>query len=204
MLIDFRKLFPRHGLKFSGVLHVGANVGEEFAVYNELGIQKQIWIEANPEIFDRLVTNISSNPLATAYNYCVGDENKDTVLHVSNNGSQSSSVLEFGTHAQVHPDVHFVKDIPMKMHRIDSLSLDLSGVDFLNMDLQGMELAALRGMDGLLRGFKAAYLEVNRAELYKGCALIDSLDLFMTANRFRRVETLWAGNTNWGDALYVR
>lgn len=203
MLIPFDHLFSRYGLTFTGVLHVGANVGEEAKMYDSLGIKKQIWIEANPEIFLQLKHNISNNPEAVALNYCIGDEDgKEVVFHVSNNGSQSSSVLEFGTHKVQHPDVHYVRDIPMKTTRIDSLGLDLSGVDLLNMDLQGYELPALRGMGDLLKKFKAAYLEVNRAQVYKGCAQIESVDLFMIGNGFRRVETKWIGN--WGDALYIR
>jgi hypothetical protein len=51
---------------------VGANVGEEAPVYLELGIKKQIWIEANPEIFLKLKSNLSNNPDAIAYNTCIG------------------------------------------------------------------------------------------------------------------------------------
>lgn len=203
MLIDFRTLFPKYGINPKGVLHIGANIGEEFPVYNKLGIKKQIWIEGNPEIFLKLKNNINSNPQAVALNYVIGDENKPVTFHIANNGSQSSSVLELGTHKQQHPSVHYVGDIKTHMHRIDSLDLDLSGVDFLNIDLQGAELMALRGMGDLLKQFKWAYLEVNRAQVYKGCAQLDSLDLFMTANGFRRVETArWIGD--WTDALYIK
>lgn len=204
MLIDFRSLFPRHGIKPTGVLHIGANVGEEAKIYDELGIKKQIWIEGNSEIFLKLKQNIAYNPQAVALNYVIGDENKPVIFHISNNGSQSSSVLELGTHKIQHPEVHYVKDIETTMYRIDSLDLDLSGVDLLNIDLQGAELMALRGMGDLLRQFKWAYLEINQQELYSGCALIDSLDLFMIGNHFRRVETKMCGQTGWGDALFIK
>jgi FkbM family methyltransferase len=210
MLMDIRQLFPKYGLRFKGVLHIGANLGEEAPVYDELGIHRQIWIEANPEIFPQLCQHLAKyNPEeVVALNYCIGDENKDTILHVSNNASLSSSVLDLGTHKDAHPDVHYIKDIPMKMHRVDSIDgiqYLILGCEFLNIDLQGFELNALRGMGDLLQQFKAAYLEVNLMELYKGCALIDSIDLFMIANHFRRVETKWwCGNAGWGDALYIK
>lgn len=204
MLIPFDQLFKRHNIKPKGVLHIGANTGEEFPVYNKLGIKKQIWIEGNPEIFLKLKQNINSNPQAVALNYVIGDENKPVTFHIANNGSQSSSVLELGTHKQAHPTVHYIKDIEAQMHRIDSLDLDLNGVDFLNIDLQGAELLALKGMGDLLRQFKWAYLEVNQAYLYEHCVLVNDLDLFMAGFRFKRAETKWCGNTNWGDALYIR
>jgi FkbM family methyltransferase len=202
MLIPFDTLFPKYNLTFKGVLHIGANVGEERFMYDKLGIKKQIWIEGNPEIFLKLKKNISHNPHATALNYIIGDENKETILHISNNGSQSSSVLDLGTHKIQHPDVEYINHIIGTMVRIESLDLDLTDVDLLNIDLQGFEYQALRGMEGLLKQFKACYLEVNKADVYKGCKQIDSMDLFMVSHRFRRVETKWVGN--WGDALYIR
>lgn len=202
MLIPFDTLFKKHNLTFTGVLHIGANVGEERFMYDKLGIRKQIWIEGNPEIFLKLKENVSYNPEAVALNYIIGNENKETVLHISNNGSQSSSVLNLGTHKQQHPDVHYVKDIKGTMHRIDSLGLDLTGVDLLNIDLQGFEYQALKGIGDLLNQFKAAYLEVNKANVYEGCAQIDTIDLFMLSKRFRRYDTQWVGN--WGDAIFIK
>lgn len=201
MLIPFDKLFPKYNLTFKGVLHIGANIGEERYMYDKLGIKKQIWIEGNPEIFLTLKENISYNPDAVAFNFVIGDENKDTVLHISNNGSQSSSVLNLGTHKEQHPEVHYIKDFYCKMHRIDSLEIDLTNVDLLNIDLQGFEYQAIKGI-GKLDNFKACYLEVNKANVYDKCYQVDSIDKLMSANGFRRVETKWVGN--WGDALYIR
>lgn len=201
MLIDFRELFPRYGIKPKGVLHVGANVGEEAPVYLELGIRRQLWIEANPEIFLILKQNISNNPEATALNFAAGDEVKMTTLHISNNAGQSSSILELGTHKTAHPEVHYIGDVQVRMERLDSL--DLTGLDFLNMDIQGFEGFALKGLGEKIRQFKWVYLEVNKAELYEHCALLEDIDFYLGAYGFHRKETKWCGNTNWGDALYI-
>jgi FkbM family methyltransferase len=206
MLIDFRTLFPKWRINPKGVLHIGANIGEEAPVYDELGIKDVIWIEGNPDIFPKLKSNIQKYGMQTAFLACIGDENGDTVLHISNNGSQSSSILELGTHKTAHPEVHYVKDIPLKMFRVDSLFDEniLKDYDFLNIDLQGAELKALKGMGELLRGFRWAYLEVNKAELYKGCALIGEVDNYLLGYGFKRVETMFCGSTGWGDALYIK
>jgi hypothetical protein len=79
----------------------------------------------------------------------------------------------------------------------------MDGLDFLNIDLQGAELKALKGMGEVLRQFKWAYLEVNKAELYKGCALVEDIDMYLLGYGFKRVETKWTG-ADWGDALYVK
>ena len=57
-------------------------------------------------------------------------------------------------------------------------------------------------MENYLKYFKWIYLEVNRAEVYKDCWLIDKIDAFLSYYGFERVETKWVGN--WGDALYIR
>jgi hypothetical protein len=62
----------------------------------------------------------------------------------------------------------------------------------------------LRGMGDILHQFKWAYLEVNQQELYKGCALVEDIDMYMIGYGFRRAETKWCGNTGWGDALYIK
>jgi len=209
MLIDFRELFPRWNIKPKGVLHIGANVGEEFPVYMELGITNQIWFEPNPKLYKILSDKVVVNDTIATFEGCVGEENKDVVLHISSNSGQSSSIMELGTHAQVHPDVHYVEDITVPMVRLDTFKNEnfdriIKEVDFLNIDVQGYELNALKGMGDLLHKFKWAYLEVNKAELYVGCPLIEDLDAYLDGYGFVRVETYWAGNTNWGDALWVK
>lgn len=209
MLIDFRELFPRWGIKPKGVLHCGANVGEEVPVYDELGIESGLFIEANPEIYLKLEDNLlpfynkGRDYIAEAY--CVGDvEGESVIFHISNNGSQSSSILELGTHRTVHPEVYYIKEMRMMTTRIDTHLPPDHGYDFLNIDLQGAELKALKGMGKLLNDFKWAYIEVNKEELYKGCALVGEIDEYLAGFGFKRVETKWAGNTGWGDACFIK
>ena len=209
MLIDFRQLFPKYGIKPKGVLHVGANRGEEYPVYMELGITKQIWVEAYRPVFETLKHTVRENPDAICWNACISDENGTKVtFHVSNNGSQSSSILPLGTHKHVHPEVHYIKDIEMLTVRLDKLFesefVDINNYNLLNIDLQGNELRALHGMGKLVNNFDYAYLEVNKKELYEGCALVEDIDYFLGPLGFTRVETLWCGNTGWGDALYIK
>jgi FkbM family methyltransferase len=205
MLIDFRTLFPKYDIKPKGVLHVGANVGEEAPVYDELGIKDVVWIEANEQLIPQLTINTRDKYKHKVIHACVGDvQDLEVKFHISNNAGQSSSYLELGTHKTAHPEVHYIKDVVMKMKRIDQFRTCWGGYDFLNIDLQGAELKALRGMGDILHQFKWAYLEVNQQELYKSCALVEDIDMYMIGYGFRRAETKWCGNTGWGDALYIK
>ncbi len=217
MLIDFRELFPKYNIQPKGILHIGANVGEEAPVYLELGYPNQLWIEANPNIYHKLVTNISSNPHAHALNYCVSDKRERVIFNISNNASQSSSILELGTHKQMHPDVRYVDSLEMEAFPMDEILManhyrnpstgQYEGIDydFLNIDLQGAELKALKGMGKFMDQIKWIYLEVNFDHVYEGCALLPEIDEYLGALGFKRVELKWASqNLTWGDALFIK
>lgn len=207
MLIPFQELKRKYPqFKPKAVLHVGASEGQELDEYHKLGIKKMIWIEAIPNIYQVLTKRCSPFPDITCYNNCISDVDGDEItFHVANNGGQSSSFLEFGTHKQMHPDVHYTKDIKMKTVRLDTLLKDLDpDYDFLNIDLQGAEGHALRGLGDLINQFKYLYLEVNTTDVYKGCMQLPEMDEYLAQFGFVRKETLFPGNCTWGDALYLK
>jgi FkbM family methyltransferase len=209
MLIPFKTLLDTYKIVPKGILHVGANDGYEIKAYIENGISKVIFIEAEDAAYGRLKKNTEPYRNVLCVQACVSDEN-DKVVHfnITNNESNSSSILPLGTHATVHPDVKVVNIVQMKTQRIDSLmekrGLDLEEYDFLNLDLQGAELLALKGMGEELKKIKYAYIEVNKAELYQGCPMVEELDAFLKTFGFDRVQTSWAGDTGWGDAFYFK
>jgi hypothetical protein len=65
-------------------------------------------------------------------------------------------------------------------------------------------LKVLKSMGDLLKNFQYAYIEVNKAELYKGCPMIQEIDAYLAGFGFKRVEVKWAGNFGWGDAFYIK
>lgn len=225
MLIPFDGLFKKYNVNAKGVIHIGASTGQEIEHYYDNGIERSIWIEAIPSVFEQLKENIKPYPNAYAICACISDKHGGIVdFGVSNNEAQSSSFLPLGTHKIAHPSVVYVETLKLKTERMDQLLkkqyripdkpdfiLDHFKIienaleyTFLNIDLQGAELFALRGMGGMLNDINYAYLEVNKEELYVGCALIEEIDDYLTKYDLQRVETHWAGNTGWGDAFYVR
>jgi FkbM family methyltransferase len=186
---------------FTGVLHLGANIGEEYQMYKDLGINKRIWVEANPELLDKLHQNVGKDRVINAL---VGQTPGTSILHIASNYGQSSSILEFGTHLTQHPDVRFVKDIVLRVQRLDNILTprELSDVNLLVVDLQGYDLMAMRGMGLLLHLFEGVVTEVNKAEVYKNCNLKDEVDLFLGQRGFQEKTVRWIGD--WGDAFYEK
>lgn len=207
MMISFDYLVNKHKLDIKGVLHLGASYGQERNEYDNYCKGDILWVEAIPEVYEKLKENIKPFKKQMAFNACLSNVNgQEVVFNVSNNESQSSSMLELGTHILIHPEVHYIEQITMETIRADKLleKYDFTNINFLNVDLQGAEHLAIEGMGDLIKNIDYALLEVNMKETYKGCMLIENLDYFMMQRGFERVETGdWVADT-WTDALYVR
>lgn len=206
MLIPLPDLIARHGVDPTRVLHLGAHLGEEADAYDKAGAERVVWVEANPAKIAPLMENVAHRPGHEVIHAFLGEyDDEPATLHVANNG-ESSSVLDFGTHAREHRDVRFVSDVSGLTRSVDSICAELDfSPTFLNVDLQGIELPVLRGGICTIQsvGCDAVYAEVNRKPLYKGCTLIRDLDRWLSQQGFRRAETKWTRHF-WGDALYTR
>lgn len=205
MLIDLKDMIDRHHMRITGILHVGAHLGEEAWSYYENGVSNVVWIEGNPDLIPSLEMNVAPFGHRVIQALVADEDGKELAFNITNNG-QSSSVLELGTHKIVSPDVFVIEQQTHSTVTLDSLALQtehgFDGCNFLNMDLQGAELLALKGATAVLEQIEYIYTEINVDELYIGCARMYELDEYLKG--FIRVETAMAGAAGWGDALYVR
>lgn len=207
MMMPFKELIDKHNINITGVLHCGASYGQERFEYDKYVSGKVIWVEAIPIVYEELLKNIEPFPKQSAICACVSNiDGQDVIFNVSNNESQSSSILQLGVHKDIHPEVHYVDQLNLTTKRLDSLftKKDLQGLNFLNVDLQGAEAMAIDGMGDLIFQFEYVLAEVNKKETYQGCMVIEDFDMFMLQRGFERIETgQWVGDT-WTDALYRR
>lgn len=213
MLMTLSGLINQFDLKITGVVHVGAHTGEEAVDYANAGITTVWWIEGNPDIIPMLQRNVyryDQHVVCALITDVAGEQRK---FNVTNLDSLSSSVFEFGTHARVSPDMHWVEHKTLTTSTLDEVvsSYGVSGCNFLNMDLQGAEMLALRGATLLLERIDYIFCEINVDELYIGCARLPELDAFLWNLGYDRVATHMAGSpepgpgwVGWGDALYVK
>lgn len=204
MLLSLTGLLAGFGLRPTGVLHLGAHMGEEAADYVKNGIGDVVWVEGNPALLGPLKEQVEPYGHRVLGALLDEESGRDVDLKVTNN-TQSSSILALGTHRVHHPDIDVGHSVSLQTTTVDDLAAahDFTGLDFLNIDLQGAELRALRGGVQTLAGVRYVYTEVNREEVYEGCALIGEIDAFLEAQGLRRVITRWTP-AQWGDALYVR
>ena len=207
MLITFEQInaiLMSNNINIVGAFHVGAHECEELSFYNQLNVKNEdvVWIDAIPS----KVIEAQNRGIPNVYNAVITDkDDEDIIFNISNN-VQSSSVLEFGTHSQEHPQVVYVDKIHQKSITIDTFfernNIDASKCNFWNFDIQGAELMALKGATQSIKYAKAIYLEVNEKELYKNCGLITEIDDFLAQYNFKRV-LINITQHGWGDALYI-
>lgn len=177
-----------------GIIHVGANTGQERDLYAAFGLHVA-WIEPIPEVFERLQSNIASFPKQHAYNYLASDrDGEEYTLNVADNEGASSSIFDFSKHKEMWPQISYERAIKMKGARLDSIvrreQIDLGQFGALLLDTQGSELKVLIGAETLLPHFTYVKAEVADFELYQGCCEEAEVSRFMLERGFRECMRL--------------
>lgn len=202
MLLDLKNIVTKYNLNLKGVLHIGAHWGEEDSVYNDLGIPNRIYFEPLSKNYSVLSSRLLTKweCIKTALGNQVGDITMN--VEEANNG-QSSSILDPGTHLHQYPHIKFNSKEVVPITKLDLISFDRNVMNFINIDVQGYELEVFKGATETLKTVDYIMTEVNRDEVYVGCAKVSELDSFLNNYGFKRLETTWAGVT-WGDAFYAK
>lgn len=196
----------------SGVIHVGANTGQERVQYNDLGL-RVIWVEPIPEVFAKLEQNIESFSNQRAFQALLTDvEGKEYEFHIASNNGASSSILELKQHRDIWPDIDYTTSIVLKSTTLASLvereKIDIADYQALVMDTQGSELLVLQGGAGLLNAFTYVKTEVPDFESYEGCCQLQDIHSFMEVHGFkefsRKKFASRAEGGNYFDIVYRR
>lgn len=195
-----------------GVIHIGANEGQERDLYAAAGLDV-IWIEPIPAVFQALSRNISQFPKQRALNYLVMDEDGGKYdFHIANNFGASSSILELSQVRAMWPEITYTSTVTLTGVTLKTIlareHVDVRQFDALVLDTQGSEYRILLGSADLLSNFKFVKVEVADFESYKGCCQIGELSSFMLSNGFRehlRLPFMHAPNVGtYFDVLYKR
>lgn len=198
--------------KLRGVVHVGANSGQERETYARYGLNV-LWIEPIPEVFDMLTANLRAFPQQRAVQALVADlEGLPLELKIANNQGASSSIFDLDLHRDIWPDVTYERTYATTSTTLPALvrvnGIDLNLYDGLILDTQGSELLILRGAAELLPRFKFIKTEVADFSSYAGGCQLSELDAFLRSRGFvqhRKVK--FAGHPSGGsyyDVVYRR
>ena len=189
-----------------GVVHVGANTGQERAVYDSFRLPV-LWIEPIPEVFATLQRNIAPYADQRAIQALVADtDGREVEFHVASNDGASSSMLAPSQHEELWPKVKFERKLRLTTQTLPSLlqqhGIDIRRYDALIMDTQGSELLVLEGAAPLLQQFAFIKTEAADFESYVGCCRLDELDAFLDAHGFEEHSRVRFPNQQPGKAYY--
>lgn len=112
------KALTDNNIHIFGSFHLGAHDCEELQFYNQIGLKQEdvVWIDAIPSKVNQAI----NRGIPNVYNAVVTDKDDEEVIFNISNNVQSSSVLDFGTHAQEHPSVVYVDKFTSKSITIDT------------------------------------------------------------------------------------
>ncbi len=196
----------------TGVIHVGANSGQERIFYANRNLDV-VWVEPNPEIFIGLKKNLEGFPRQKAYKDLITDkDNEIYTFHIANNDGASSSIFELNLHKDIWPEVSFLHSTKLTSLTLKSFveknKIPVDNYQALIIDTQGAELLVLKGAGNLLKKFKYIKVEVADFESYKGCCQVLDVDQFLKINGFKEFcREKFASRENGGsyyDILYKR
>jgi FkbM family methyltransferase len=196
----------------TGLIHIGANEGQERFHYKKYNIRKVLWIEADPITFKKLKKNISSFKNQKAINYLLLNKNKKTIFNVSSNNGNSSSILKLYEHKNIYPEIKYVKKKLLQgttfVSLVKKLKIKLKNYNTLILDTQGSELLILKGAKKLLNNFKYIKLEAADFEVYKKNPTLSDLSSYLKKFNFFEEKKIKIysnyKNKNMYDVLFVK
>lgn len=193
------------------VVHVGAHLAEELTVYEAIGARTVVWIEGDPDLFQRMLTALDRPSSAVHIPVCALVSSQDNkamqLIRYSNDGASNSvyEPTELLTHrwpglSTTGEPVKTVSSTLTTILRAASIDPSNYPTSLLLLDVQGHELAVLKGIgDELLRQFSYVRCEVSEFEIYAGGATTSDIDNYL---RQRGYVPITERPDFHGDILY--
>lgn len=190
----------------SGVIHVGANLGQERELYRKYGL-RVLWIEPIPEVFAQLTVNIQNFQNQQAIQALVTDmDDHEYEFHIANNEGESSSIFEFKEHKDIWPNIDYTHSIQIKSITLPNLlakeQIDLRQYQALVLDTQGSELLILQGSLPILKYFKFIKTEVTDFESYANSCQLSDVNDFMIQQGYREFSRYQFANRSQGGSYF--
>jgi FkbM family methyltransferase len=196
----------------SGVIHVGANSGQERFIYSKYQLNV-IWIEPLKEIFDKLIENTKGFSNQIGLNYLITDRDGEVYdFYISDNEGASSSIFKPLKHNEIWPDVHFPEVTTFHSTTLPTMltieNIAISDYQALVIDTQGSELLVLKGLGKMIQEFKYIVTEAADFEAYEHCCKLQELSEYLALHGFGEIKrdnmTARQAGGNYYEVIYAK
>lgn len=201
-IINQYKIIP------TGVIHIGAHIGEEIEHYIDMQVENLIYIEANPEVMDALQRNIKKYKdkiNVNTYNIAITNKRGVFDFYVTNN-FMSSSLFHLKEHLKYYPDIYEARTIKVNAITFDDFMVENQIDKYYNiliMDTQGAELSILESSLNYLSNFDMIISEISRIEIFEnGCKFTD-LTKFLEEHNYVLIDYFENRDKPNDDAIYI-
>ena len=218
---DLKNVFEHESLRDvpkRGIVHVGADIGQEVEQYLGYGFEKIVLIEANPRCCDILLSEFGGNSRIKIFNYAICDTDGliDFHIHTSRSGStEPASILPMKRFKEIVRTLHTAETIQVHATTLEALferyGLARGDYNFIVIDVQGAELMVLQGARSILDSVDVIVSETNLVELYEGGSLEHEIVDFLGRRGFEKrhavYHTLYDDTSTfpaWGECLFVK
>jgi len=211
---ELRRDFILKNIDANVVLDIGANKGTYAAMLRKHGYaNKIISFEPLSEPFALLQQEAQSDPLWTAKNAAVGDQDGETTINVSGHQTSSSLLPISSMHTDAMPSSAYVTTEKINIVRLDTVLPTLTESSdriFAKIDVQGYEQYVLAGAQQSLPHIQGLEMELSLVPLYEGAPSYLSMLEQLNAAGFQLVSfepVFQDANTGYllqADGIFIR
>lgn len=167
---------------------------KELETKNITSYNKGLFIEAIPNVFDKLKRNLQEcnkkyNTDFKALNKLVSDNEKEYTFNILRRDGQSSSIFDPGKHFFRSVSRRPRGKLKLTAERVCTILEEEGWADLefdLIIDVQGAELKALKGFGKYLSNARKITTEITKnKETYKGGVLFAELHSYLLENNFQ-------------------
>lgn len=195
-LTNLKELITKHDLHITGIIQVGASMGEEIEQFKDAGIENVIYIDANPLSFPELHRKAGANAHTAA-------------IWSSDNKILKFKIMDFLACSTLQntpfKDINEVKTIDVKTVTLNTFlaqhNYDINNYNMLYLDCEGSEIEVLKGVD--LSKFNYVYSEFQTELPNTPENLQKALEGFTEIERVTNAHTEGTAGY-WGDILFKR
>jgi FkbM family methyltransferase len=170
------------------VIDVGANRGQFAEYIHKLLPDARIYsFEPLKDCYDQLCKNMKGIPNFRAFQFALGDENKQRKMYC-NDFSPSSSLLPMEElHKEAFPQTEHTTPEKIDIRRLDDISQELDIVEnvLIKIDVQGFEEKVILGGDKVISRASVLIVETSFQSLYQGQYLFDAIYDMLRERGFR-------------------